>query len=112
MIDAALGSLAGRARAIVAADVDCSGPTLRLRSEFERADEIVAKVEVMRRFPADESVAIGDSITDVEMSLAADVVFARDWLAEHLRGRGVAFESWEDFHDIRDALQQRWEGCC
>lgn len=108
MIRAALGPLVERVRAIYALDVDCAGPTLRVHSKFERGDELLAKVEVMRRFPCNESVAIGDSITDVKMAQAADIVFARDWLAEHLAGKGLSFEPWDDFHHVRRCLQKRW----
>lgn len=108
MIRAALGPLIDRARAVYAVQVDCGGPTLRLDSAHEGGDELVAKVELMKRFPADESVAIGDSITDVKMAGAADLVFARDWLARHLAERGEPFEPWEDFHDVRRRLRSRW----
>lgn len=107
MIEAALGPLAERVAAIYAVDVDCAGPTLTLRSDFELGDELLAKVEVMKRHPARELVAIGDSITDVKMALRADRVFARDWLAEHLTMKGHPFEPWGDFFDVCEALRTK-----
>jgi 2-hydroxy-3-keto-5-methylthiopentenyl-1-phosphate phosphatase len=48
-------------------------------------------------------------ISDRCASLMADVVFARDGLSEHLAGIDVPFTPFEDFHDVRDALES-WYG--
>lgn len=52
-------------------------------------------------------VYIGDGISDRCASLMADVVFARDGLALWLREEGAPFEPFEDFADVRRALERR-----
>jgi 2-hydroxy-3-keto-5-methylthiopentenyl-1-phosphate phosphatase len=49
-------------------------------------------------------VYVGDGYSDRCVALAADRVFARDGLATFLEARGVAFEPFEDFHDVARAL--------
>jgi 2-hydroxy-3-keto-5-methylthiopentenyl-1-phosphate phosphatase len=46
----------------------------------------------------------GDGISDRCVSLAAERLFARDGLARWLDGLGVAYEPFDDLHDIRQAL--------
>ena len=46
----------------------------------------------------------GDGFSDRCVALAASRVFARDGLATYLDDRGVAFEPFEDFHDVLRAL--------
>lgn len=52
----------------------------------------------------DGFVYAGDGFSDRCVALAATRVFARDGLATYLAGRGVAFERFEDFHDVLRAL--------
>jgi 2-hydroxy-3-keto-5-methylthiopentenyl-1-phosphate phosphatase len=49
-------------------------------------------------------VFIGDGYSDRCAALAADRVFARDGLARYLDEQGVAYEPFQDFHDLRAAL--------
>jgi 2-hydroxy-3-keto-5-methylthiopentenyl-1-phosphate phosphatase len=51
-----------------------------------------------------EVVFAGDGYSDRCAALAADRVFARDGLAEWLRGEGVAFEPLTDFHELAARL--------
>jgi 2-hydroxy-3-keto-5-methylthiopentenyl-1-phosphate phosphatase len=62
----------------------------------------------MKRYPAQQTIVIGDSVTDLKMALAGDVVFARDRLAEYLGDRGVAYHPWDDFGDIQKTLAKLW----
>jgi len=50
---------------------------------------------------------VGDGISDRCVAGAADVVFARDGLAEWLRERGEDFIPYEDFHQVRAGLEAR-----
>ena len=50
-------------------------------------------------------VYVGDGISDRCASLAAERVFARSGLAQYLTAQGVAFEPFEDLHDVREALE-------
>ncbi len=108
MVEAALGPTLARAAAVYAVDVDPAGPTLRVHAPLEGDGELVSKVRAMALHPAAERVVVGDSIPDLRMALAADVVFARDGLRDYLDRRGVAWEPWDDFHDVRRALVARW----
>ena len=46
----------------------------------------------------------GDGFSDRCVALAASRVFARDGLATYLEAKAVAFERFEDFHDVARAL--------
>jgi 2-hydroxy-3-keto-5-methylthiopentenyl-1-phosphate phosphatase len=67
--------------AIHAEEVRTTENFLQLYSLISSDMEFVAKVIVMEQYPAEKKVAIGDSVTDINMSLAADLVFARDRVA-------------------------------
>jgi 2-hydroxy-3-keto-5-methylthiopentenyl-1-phosphate phosphatase len=108
MVETVLGQLAKRVGAIYAVDVGTSGEYLRVHSEFEGGTELVSKVRVMELYPADEAVAIGDSITDLNMAMQAPVVFARDRLTKYLDDRQKPFIPWNDFFEVREILSQRW----
>jgi 2-hydroxy-3-keto-5-methylthiopentenyl-1-phosphate phosphatase len=96
--------LIDRVRAIAAVEIDASGDYLRVNSSFEGDTELVAKVAVMQQYPATKTIAIGDSVTDINMALQADLVFARDRLVEYLETEGKAYLPWQDFRDVRDYL--------
>lgn len=101
-------TLIERVKAIAAVKIDASGDSLRVSSEFEADSELVAKVRVMEKYPADEQIAIGDSLTDINMALKADLVFARDRLIDYLEQENKPFIQWNSFYDVRDALLKRW----
>jgi 2-hydroxy-3-keto-5-methylthiopentenyl-1-phosphate phosphatase len=52
----------------------------------------------------DDFVYVGDGFSDRCVALAASRVFARDGLARYLDAKGVAYEPFEDFHDLARAL--------
>jgi 2-hydroxy-3-keto-5-methylthiopentenyl-1-phosphate phosphatase len=52
----------------------------------------------------DGFVFVGDGFSDRCVAQAASRVFARDGLATFLASEGVAFEPFDDFHDIADRL--------
>ncbi len=55
---------------------------------------------------AAEVVYVGDGYSDRCAAEVAQRVFARDGLARHLERQSVAYEPWEDFHDIAAALRR------
>ncbi|MGD1902670.1 MAG: hypothetical protein ACFB9N_10575, partial [Geitlerinemataceae cyanobacterium] len=59
-------------------------------------------------FASDRWVAIGDSVTDLNMALAAPTTFARSRLKSYLDERGKAYTPFETFFDVRDRLAQLW----
>ena len=95
--------------AIYAGEVDLTGEFLRPHSAISSDTEFVAKAIAMNRYPADLKVAIGDSVTDINMSLAADLVFARDRLQQYLDVKQKAYIPWSDFWEIRDYLATSWQ---
>jgi 2-hydroxy-3-keto-5-methylthiopentenyl-1-phosphate phosphatase len=97
-------NLLTRVKAVVGMDLDSSQEYLRVNSAFESESELVAKVQVMATYPTKKSIAIGDSITDLNMALNADLVFARDRLIEYLKAENKPYITWENFFDIRDYL--------
>lgn len=108
MVETVLGDLVHRVESIYAVDLDTTGHQLRVISAFEGDTELMAKVDVMSQYKG-EAIAIGDSVTDLKMALAAPVVFARDRLAQYLDERQKAYIPWNDFLDIRDHLAQTWQ---
>lgn len=116
MVEVVLDSLLHRIHAIHAVDVDTSGPYIKVRSEYEGGTELMAKAQVMFKYPAYEKIAIGDSVTDLNMALHASIVFARvsedlpkeARLAEYLDEQHKAYIPWNNFLDVRDYLAQLW----
>lgn len=93
----------------VEVEVNLSHPCLRVPVQpFEADSELVAKVKVMEQYPAREWVVIGDSLTDINMALRADLVFARDRLIDYLEQEQKPYIPWQDFLDVRDRLSERW----
>ncbi|MEM9540837.1 MAG: HAD-IB family phosphatase [Cyanobacteria bacterium P01_E01_bin.42] len=98
-----------RVASITAIELDASGENLQVPPQkFESETELVAKVKVMEFYLARERVVIGDSLTDINMAVAADLVFARDRLISYLEAENKPFIPWENFFEIRDRLQERW----
>jgi len=102
-------SLRERVTAIYAVDLVLTGDFLQVHSEFEGDTELVSKVQVMAKHPAEEQIVIGDSVTDLNMALYAPVVFARDRLIQYLEEHQHPYLPWKDFFDIRQQLSQRWQ---
>lgn len=73
-------------------------------SDYEQGTELVAKVEVMRQYPAKTNISIGDSVTDLNIAFNANITFARDRLARYLDQAGKFYYPWEDFFTVRDRL--------
>ncbi len=102
-------SLKERVAAVYAVDIDTTQSFLQVHSEFEEDTELVSKVRVMAQHPAQEQIAIGDSVTDLNMALQAPVVFARDRLIQYLDEHSKPYIPWNDFFDVREQLSQWWQ---
>ena len=94
--------------AIYAGEVETTGEFLEPYSAISSDTEFVAKAIAMERHPATEKIAIGDSVTDINMSLAADLVFARDRLKQYLDSENKSYIPWNDFWDIKDYLMTNY----
>jgi 2-hydroxy-3-keto-5-methylthiopentenyl-1-phosphate phosphatase len=66
-------------------------------------------VKVIEAYGTTEAIAIGDSITDLNMALYALTVFARDRLASYLDQQQHTYIPWHDFFDVRDYLKVLWK---
>jgi len=84
------------------------GVCLRLHSSYDGPQELVRKEKVLAEYDFDESVVIGDGVTDIGMAVVADLVFARDHLADYLNQAGIDFFHWNDFFDITEHLAHTW----
>lgn len=104
MVEAVLAPFADRISAIHALEVDTNGSHLRVNSRYESGTEMVAKAQIMTTYDADETIAIGDSITDLNLALAASLVFARPPLTNYLEEQSKSYTAWTDFIDVRDRL--------
>ena len=109
MVNLALGDLKSYIATIYAVEVETTGQQLQVYSPVEGETEFVDKVALMQRHPCQESIVIGDSVTDLNMALAGDIVFARDRLANYLEERKVRYYAWETFHDIHSVLREKWQ---
>lgn len=108
MVEVVLDNLVNRVHAIHALDVDTSSPYLKVSAKYEGGTELVDKVQVMSRYPAYQKIAIGDSLTDLNMALQASIVFARNHLAEYLDEQRKTYIPWNTFLDVRDYLAKLW----
>ncbi|KST66329.1 HAD-IB family phosphatase [Mastigocoleus testarum] len=108
IVKTVMGELVNRVQEIHAIDVNTTSEYLQVFSEFEGGTELVAKVQVMDRYPCDEKIAIGDSLTDLNMALQTPMVFARDRLAKYLDEQEKSYIPWDDFFEIRDYLKKLW----
>lgn len=95
--------------AIYAGEVDATGDFLQPYSAISSDTEFVAKAIAMDRYAVDSKIAIGDSVTDINMSLAADLVFARDRLMQYLDAQQKPYIQWSNFFEIRDYLAANWQ---
>ncbi len=86
-------------------EVDTSGEFISLLPEYEEGGELMQKTRIMQQYDYKTAICVGDSHTDVRMSLASDIVFARDLLAVLLVKQGVSFQKWEDFVAVRDGIE-------
>ena len=89
-----------------AAQVDDSGPFCRIHSQWESQAELLDKRAVMALWEPGFKVVIGDSYTDVLAAQQADLVFARDRLAEALQKSGQPYYPFDTFYDILNVLNK------
>jgi len=108
MVETVLEDFKPRLAGLHAVDLDASGDYFNVIPNYAGETELVAKVNIMAKYEFDQSIAIGDSITDFNMAMAADLVFARDRLAKYLDEQGKSYVPWNDFFEIRDYLDQYW----
>ena len=109
LVEAVLREHRHRFKAIIAGcpvPEDERGARHHIHSPCSSREELVAKALVMDMYGQGPTIAIGDGITDLRMAEAADLVFARDLLADLLAERGVAFHPWHDFDDVSRRLVQ------
>ena len=70
----------------------------------ERCGRSCKRYALASRRQGRPAVYVGDGISDRCPSLDADIVFARDGLAEFLTAEGRSFRPYDDFFDIRRGL--------
>lgn len=108
VVKTVLGDLQAHIKDIYAVELDTSGSNVKAISPYEDDTELVSKPKVMSLYSAKETVAIGDSLTDLNMSMEADIVFARGRLAEYLTQKGRHFYEWHNFIDVMNQLRTYW----
>lgn len=62
--------------------------------------------KVDNQFSDYQKIVIGDSITDLQASKLADVVFARDYLIEKCEENNIRYTPFETFFDVIHALEK------
>ena len=92
---------------IHAARVSTKNRFLTVYSDFQSGTQLVDKIKAMALYDYDESVVIGDGLTDIDMALSADLVFARDYLAHYFAERKIPHIGWRNFFDVRNHLARK-----
>lgn len=59
----------------------------------------------MAKYEADQEIAIGNSLTDLNLALAVSIVFARPPLTHYLEERNKSYIAWNDFIDVQDYIR-------
>ena len=77
-----------------------------MNSQSEGGAEMVTKAEIMTSYQADETIAIGDSITDWNLALAASLIFTRPPLTDYLEEQKKPYVLWDNSIDIRERLTE------
>jgi 2,3-diketo-5-methylthio-1-phosphopentane phosphatase len=75
------------------------------RATCDVCDEQCKRMELDRLAGGRQIAYVGDGWSDRCAAKAADLVFARGSLAEHLAAEGVAHVPFEDLFDVRDGLR-------
>jgi 2-hydroxy-3-keto-5-methylthiopentenyl-1-phosphate phosphatase len=97
----------GRIHSVFAAEVWVRNGQVRVESKHEAGEELMAKAQVMAQFKAECSIAVGDGLTDLSMAQSAQMIFARDYLAEQLEKDRHPFTPYNDFYDIINCLSSQ-----
>jgi 2-hydroxy-3-keto-5-methylthiopentenyl-1-phosphate phosphatase len=100
MIDEKLAPHRHKLADVWTAKVDLSGEYFLVGAKPEGDKDLIDKVAVMSGYEYKRAVCIGDGYTDILMALNADIVYARDDLADYLETRGAPYRPWDDFLDI------------
>lgn len=100
MVRAVLGPYFLRFAGCYYCHVDTTGDYLSISSEFDDGVDLMRKEKVMSLYSYDYSIFIGDSYTDRNASLSADIVFARDRLDAFLAEQHLPHYTFETFHDV------------
>ena len=95
----------GRLLGVHAVGLDTSGPGMKLVSPYDDGNELLKKTDVMALYDYRHAIGIGDSFTDMKMSLAVDTIFARDVLAAYLQKMGRQFLLYDTFFDVIEAVR-------
>ena len=106
MVAAVLEPYLKQIEAIHTIEVSTSGADLRVNSQSEGDTEMVAQAEIMASYQADETIAIGNSITDWNLALAASLIFARPPLTDYLEEQQKPSVLWDNSIDIRERLTE------
>lgn len=95
-----------RIYATYACELNTSGPKMKFTSNYADENENMNKLAVMALYEYKQCICIGDNITDIRMAEKADVIFARDKLAEHCMAVNKQYHEWKDFNDITTKLRK------
>jgi 2-hydroxy-3-keto-5-methylthiopentenyl-1-phosphate phosphatase len=105
MIKNRLAPFAGRLADVWSCHLDASGETMRLVSPLEGADEPVDKNGIIDSYSFERAFCVGDGYTDFGMAQRANVVVARDELANFMANEKMPFLAWNDFSDIAAMIE-------
>ncbi len=92
---------------------DFSGKHIRILWPFACDEQCnndcgMCKPSILRSFSPDSffKIAIGDSITDLEVAKMADLVIARDFLLQKCKEQALPYKEFNSFFDVIDILNQ------
>ena len=82
------------------ADIDPNG----WRYHRDPASEKETLVQARRG--SDQTIFVGDGISDISVLPHVDILFAKSYLARHCEAEGIDFIPFETFRDIQDRLEE------
>lgn len=88
-------------------ELDCSGKTMKVYSDYEEGEHIMSKPRVMEKYAYKHCMCIGDSYTDFYMAKESDLAFARDRLAKYLDKDGIPYVPYDTFFEVAQAIREK-----
>lgn len=105
MVDYALTPYRDLVEGVYCCDLSCKQEYFTISSAYDDGVDLLRKELVMQEYSYDQSIFLGDSFTDRNAGLSADIVFARDRLDSFLTEKEVAHYSFETFFDVMKKLE-------
>ena len=106
MIERVLAPYRDKITAYYYGELSTAGEFLTNSSPYDDGVDLLRKELVMKQYPCQTSIFLGDSYTDRNPALRSDIVFARDRLDLFLQEKELPHHTFETFFDVIKVLEQ------